>query len=54
MNTTTTIHAADKSTGMTMAELSDALTSAPSDDAVITVTTSWSGKIRSITFKDPE
>lgn len=50
---TITVHAASKAVGMTRDELLGALDAANSDD-VITVTTAWSGKIRTITVATPK
>lgn len=46
--TTFTVHAADKAKGMTPEEIRAALEAANPTD-VVTVTTSWAGKIRTIT-----
>ena len=53
MTTIRTTHAADKKTGMTAKELRSALHDATGTP---TVTTSWSGKVRTITVEsdDPD
>lgn len=50
MRTIRTVHAADKKAGMTTGEIVAALNMTPAD-ANPSVTTSWSGKIRTITVE---
>jgi hypothetical protein len=50
MRTVQTVHAADKKVGMSVRELRTALHNADAQTTP-TVTTSWSGKIRSITLE---